>query len=81
MTRKHLIVLVSSLLVSLQTIVLCAAPLKNLKASGKAEVQGTHLYYEVYGHGTPLVFLHAGLADSRMWDSQVEVMLASTKRV
>lgn len=71
MTRKHLIALVSSLLVSLQTLPLCAAPLKNLKASGKAEVRGTHLYYEVFGHGAPLVFLHAGLADSRMWDSQV----------
>ena len=72
MIRKHLIALVSSLLVSLQTLTLCAAPLKNLKASGKAEVRGTRLYYEVFGQGPPLVFLHAGLADSRMWDSQVE---------
>ncbi len=72
MTRKHLIVLVSSVLVSLQELTLCAAPLKNLKTSGKAEVRGTHLYYEVYGHGAPLIFLHAGIADRRMWDSQVE---------
>jgi alpha/beta hydrolase fold len=48
-----------------------AAPLENLRASGKADVNGGHLYYEVYGHGAPLVFLHAGIADSRMWDRQV----------
>jgi pimeloyl-ACP methyl ester carboxylesterase len=72
MTRKHFIAPIRWLLVSLQTLTLCAAPLGNLKASGKAEVRGTHLYYEVYGHGAPLVFLHAGLADSRMWDSQVK---------
>ena len=71
MTRKHLVALISSFLVSLQTLTLCAAPLQNPKASGKAEVRGTHLYYEVYGQGAPLVFLHAGLADNRMWDSQV----------
>jgi 3-oxoadipate enol-lactonase len=45
--------------------------LRNLQASGRAEVNGTHLYYEVYGRGPSLVFLHAGLADSRMWDDQV----------
>lgn len=51
---------------------LCAGPLKNLRASGKAEVNGGRLYYEMYGHGAPLVFLHAGIADHRMWDRQVE---------
>ena len=40
--------------------------------SGKAEVNGGRLYYEVSGHGPPLVFLHAGIADSRMWDSQIQ---------
>ncbi|HSR06180.1 MAG TPA: alpha/beta fold hydrolase [Bryobacteraceae bacterium] len=30
------------------------------------------MYYEVSGHGPPLVFLHAGIADSRMWDGQVK---------
>ena len=72
MTRKHLIALISSLFVSLQTLALWAAPLRNLKTSGMAEIRGTHLYYEVHGHGAPLVFLHAGIADNRMWDSQVE---------
>lgn len=56
---------------SLHTAALCAAPLKNLRTSGTAEVNSGRLYYEVYGHGPSLVFLHAGIADRRMWDSQV----------
>ena len=30
------------------------------------------LYYESKGSGIPLLFLHAGIADSRMWDEQAE---------
>jgi len=30
------------------------------------------LYYESKGSGLPLLFLHAGIADSRMWDEQVK---------
>lgn len=29
------------------------------------------LYYETAGAGPPVVFVHAGVADSRMWDDQV----------
>jgi pimeloyl-ACP methyl ester carboxylesterase len=29
-------------------------------------------YYEVEGQGTPLVFIHAGIANREMWDPQVE---------
>lgn len=38
--------------------------------SGYAEVGGSRLYYETAGQGYPLVFVHGGLADSRMWDEQ-----------
>jgi pimeloyl-ACP methyl ester carboxylesterase len=38
--------------------------------SGYAEVNGAKLYYEVIGRGQPLVFIHAGVADSRLWDDQ-----------
>jgi 3-oxoadipate enol-lactonase len=42
-----------------------------LAANGNyADVNGARLYYEVAGAGHPLVLLHAGVADSRMWDAQ-----------
>ena len=40
--------------------------------SGYAEVNGGRLYYEVAGTGHPLALLHAGIADSRMWDDQFD---------
>jgi 3-oxoadipate enol-lactonase len=38
--------------------------------SGTLDVNGGKLYYEVTGEGQPLVFIHAGIADLRMWDDQ-----------
>ncbi|HET6884599.1 MAG TPA: alpha/beta fold hydrolase [Rubrobacteraceae bacterium] len=38
--------------------------------SGFAEVDDASLYYEILGEGEPLVLLHAGIADRRMWDEQ-----------
>ena len=32
--------------------------------------QQTGLHYEVVGEGSPVVLVHAGIADSRMWDPQ-----------
>lgn len=39
--------------------------------SGFLLVQGAPLYYTVTGHGYPLILLHAGIADSRMWDDHI----------
>jgi 3-oxoadipate enol-lactonase len=39
--------------------------------SGHLDLEGAHLYYEVEGSGNPLVLVHAGIADLRMWDEQV----------
>ena len=39
--------------------------------SGYAEVNGAQIYYDVTGAGYPLAFVHAGVADHRMWDDQV----------
>jgi pimeloyl-ACP methyl ester carboxylesterase len=39
--------------------------------TGYLDVNGARLYYEVTGEGHPLVFVHAGIADCRMWDEQV----------
>lgn len=38
--------------------------------TGLAEVNGTTLYYELQGHGHPLVLLQGGNLDLRMWDVQ-----------
>lgn len=43
---------------------------QSLARTGFAEINGAQLYYEVAGEGHPLVFLHAGVADSRMWEEQ-----------
>lgn len=37
---------------------------------GFATVGEAKLYYEIAGEGTPLVMLHAGVADSRQWDNE-----------
>lgn len=39
---------------------------------GFAEVNGAKLFYESAGAGRPLVLIHAGIADSRMWDAQMD---------
>lgn len=38
--------------------------------TGFCSVPGASLYYECAGEGYPLLLLHAGIADSRMWDDQ-----------
>ncbi len=42
------------------------------RETGFAEANGARLYYEVAGEGPPLVLVHAGIADSRMWDEQFD---------
>jgi len=41
--------------------------------TGFVAVNGTKLYYEVLGEGHPLVLLHGGYMDRRMWDDQFAV--------
>ena len=42
-------------------------------STGYADIGGARIYYEVAGAGPALVLVHAGVADSRMWDQQVQV--------
>jgi pimeloyl-ACP methyl ester carboxylesterase len=37
----------------------------------EAVINGAHIHYEREGSGLPVIFLHAGIADSRMWKPQV----------
>lgn len=39
---------------------------------GLAHINGAELFYEVKGEGESLLLIHAGIADSRMWDEQFE---------
>jgi len=39
--------------------------------SGWAAVNGANLHYRSAGAGRPLLLLHAGICDSRMWDDQI----------
>ncbi len=41
--------------------------------TGFVETNGTRLYYEMMGEGHPLVLLHGGYMDRRMWDDQFAV--------
>ncbi len=41
--------------------------------TGFADVNGTRLYYEVAGTGHPLLLIHGGLVDRRLWDDQFDV--------
>jgi len=38
--------------------------------TGIAEVNRTSLFYEIMGEGHPIILIHGGLLDSRMWDGQ-----------
>ena len=38
--------------------------------SGSAEVSGGRLYYERNGEGSPLIWIHAAIADHRMWNRE-----------
>jgi 2-hydroxy-6-oxonona-2,4-dienedioate hydrolase len=42
-----------------------------LRETGTTEVNNARIYYEIVGEGDPLVLVHAGIADSRMWEGQL----------
>jgi len=41
--------------------------------TGFVETNGTTLYYEMKGKGHPLVLVHGGYMDRRMWDDQFSI--------
>ena len=49
--------------------------------SGMLEVNGARFAYEVSGEGHPLTLLHAGIADSRMWDDQIPAFAAHYRMI
>ncbi len=66
--KIHLTISIMFLMIS-SMILLSCSPKSEI---GFAEVNGTSLYYELKGNGTPLVFMHGFALDMRFWDSQIE---------
>lgn len=50
-----------------------------MRTRGFAEVNGARLYFELAGEGRPLVLLHAGICDGRMWDGQFDALAVSRR--
>jgi pimeloyl-ACP methyl ester carboxylesterase len=50
-----------------------SAPKSGVNAMPFADLNGAHIYYESSGESHPntVVFLHAGIADTRMWNDQI----------
>jgi pimeloyl-ACP methyl ester carboxylesterase len=42
------------------------------RTTGTIEANGARLWFEAAGTGPPVVLLHAGIADARMWDGQMD---------
>lgn len=45
--------------------------------NGYAQVEGGRIFYEITGKGSPLVLIHGGFMDNRMWDDQVSAFSES----
>lgn len=43
---------------------------------GEAPVDGVKIHYAIYGQGSPVVFLHGGLANTSYWGNQVPAVAA-----
>ncbi len=61
MRRVHLLLLLSMVTCSETSIEV---------STGYVDVPGVRLYYEEAGEDTPLVMIHGGFLDRRMWDDQ-----------
>jgi pimeloyl-ACP methyl ester carboxylesterase len=42
--------------------------------SGRVPVNGIRLWYAVFGHGSPVILLHGGLANSNYWGLQIPAL-------
>ncbi|KPN92125.1 alpha/beta fold hydrolase [Pseudomonas nunensis] len=58
-----------------ETLPATPAPITSAK-TGRADVNGIKLYYSISGHGSPVVLLHGGLANSDYWGNQVKALSA-----
>lgn len=70
---KYVIMIIVSLFLSL--VCLNGINAKEMQIeSSFAEINDTKIYYEVMGEGHPLVLIHGGFMDIRMWDNEFELL-------
>src|SRR5215510_5647400 len=50
-----------------------AAPTKPAR-TGYADVNGLHMYYEIFGQGQPLILLHGGFGNTSMFSSIMPIL-------
>src|SRR5271170_4923981 len=43
---------------------------------GQAQANGISIHYAIYGRGSPVIFLHGGLANTDYWGNQVAAVAA-----
>src|ERR1700744_2082001 len=58
-----------------QTLPPTPAPIATNR-SGEAEANGIKIHYAIYGQGSPVIFLHGGLANTDYWGNQVAAVAA-----
>ncbi|MFW0755744.1 alpha/beta fold hydrolase [Pseudomonas sp. H11T01] len=58
-----------------ETLPATPVPIAGAK-TGYADVDGIKIYYSKIGHGSPVVLLHGGLANSDYWGNQVKALAA-----
>ncbi|MCI0618031.1 alpha/beta hydrolase, partial [bacterium] len=56
----------------------CSAAERNSE-TGYAEIGEGRIFYEITGKGLPVVLIHGGFMDNRMWDDQVSFLSKSFK--
>lgn len=75
--RMKKLTLVISLAVSMAGISMADQELQ--PKTGTIDVENAQIYYEEMGAGKPLVMIHGGLLDRRMWDDQFAVFAKSQR--
>ncbi|HEX3995488.1 MAG TPA: alpha/beta hydrolase [Acetobacteraceae bacterium] len=58
-----------------QTLPPTPAPIATQR-TGLARVNGIGIHYAIYGHGSPVIFLHGGLANTDYWGKQAPAVAA-----
>lgn len=56
-------------------------PLPSAVTSGYASVNGIRMFYAVFGHGSPVLLLHGGLANSNYWGDVIPILVRNHFKV